>query len=303
MPDERSAEIKSYLDWSDKGKASLWRYLAGTILILFVFFVLSGFGQLPVVLLFPDYKSSLFLSVLALLLSFVMSFFAVPLIVRLLHRRPYWSVAMPRPAFEAWNFVARLLVGIVVGLVAALLFHIAGLMPIETNPAFNLLTWLAVAAIGFVGIFIQAGAEELLFRGYLTQFVRRFSASPLLFIGIPAVLFAAPHIANVAALGGGPLVMIPYLLAGWLFAWAAYRTGSLWMGLGLHLANNYSGLVLVGTKGDVLPSAAPFQVGVPGLAITIIAVAVQTVVIAVALSYLLRRRNAAGVAIAARLSP
>jgi membrane protease YdiL (CAAX protease family) len=300
MLDERNTEIRSYLDWSDKGKASLVRYLAGTILVLFVFLVLSGLGQFPIILLFPDYKNSLVLSTVALLLSFVISFFAIPLIVRLVHQRPYWSVAMPRPAFEGWNFLAGLLVGLIMGLAAGLLFHVTGLLPIESNPAFNLGTWLALAAIGFVGIFIQAGAEELLFRGYLTQFVRRFSANPLFFIGIPMVLFAVPHIANVASLGGGPLAMIPYLLAGWLYAWAAYRTGSLWMGLGLHLANNYSGLALVGTKGDVLPSAAPFQVESPGLAVGVAAVAVQTVLIAAVLVYLLRRRDAAAAPLAAR---
>ena len=301
MEGERSIDVTSYLDWSDKGRSSLVRYVVGLVICLFVFFGISGLGILPIVLLIPDYRNSLVLSVLAILLAFVIAFFAIPSIVRLVHQRPYWSVAMPRAAFERWNFLAGLLVGLIVGLVAALLFHVTGLMPIEGNPAFNLGTWVLLAVIGFAGLFIQTGSEELLFRGYLTQFVRRFTANPLLFISIPAVLFAVPHIANIAALGGGPLAMTPYLFAGLLFGWAAYRTGSLWMSLGLHLANNYSGLVLVGTKGDVLPTAAPFQVSVPELAIAVLAVAVQTVGTVVVLHYLLKARaNDPGIAAAAR---
>jgi uncharacterized protein len=94
-----------------------------------------------------------------------------------------------------------------------------------------------VAFIGMVGIFIQAGSEEILFRGYLTQFVRRFTENKYVFIGIPALLFALPHIANMSELSGGLLVATPYLMSGLVYAWAAYRTGSLWMGLGLHWSN------------------------------------------------------------------
>jgi membrane protease YdiL (CAAX protease family) len=291
MDANRSNDISSYLDWSNRGRASLWRYVVGTILILFVFFFLSGFGQFPILLLVPNYKSSRILSVIATLLVFAIAFFALPPIVRLIHARPYWSVAMPRPRFERWNFWAGFVSGIAVGLVCALIFSLAGVMPIESNPEFDVGTWLVLAVVGFAGIFIQAGSEELLFRGYLTQFTRRFTANPLLFIGIPALLFALPHIANIAALGGGLLVMTPYLIAGVLYAWVAYKTGSLWMALGLHLANNYSGLALVGTKGDILPTAAPFQVNVPSLPVVSLAVAVQTLIIMVVVNYLLARRQ------------
>lgn len=109
----------------------------------------------------------------------------------------------------------------------------------------------------------------MLFRGYITQFARRFTANPYLFIGAPAALFALPHIVNIVALGGTIFVAIPYLIAGLLYSWTAYKTGSLWMSLGLHLSNNFANLVLDGTVGDILPSAAPFQVQVPSLAITI----------------------------------
>jgi hypothetical protein len=41
MENSNNNEITSYLDWSDKGKSSLWRYLAGFLLSVFVFFSYS----------------------------------------------------------------------------------------------------------------------------------------------------------------------------------------------------------------------------------------------------------------------
>jgi CAAX protease family protein len=101
------------------------------------------------------------------------------------------------------------------------LFSATGIMRLERNPDFNLPTLLLLAVVGFVGIFIQAGSEEMLFRGYFMQFVRRFTSNRYLFVGIPAALFAAPHVANIAALGGSALVMTPYLISGLLYGWAA----------------------------------------------------------------------------------
>ena len=108
----------------------------------------------------------------------------------------------------------------------------------------------------------------MLFRGYLTQFMRRLSKHPAVFIGVPALVFAAPHIANVESLGGGPLVLLPYFATGLLYGWAAYRSGSLYMSWGLHFNNNLFNLLVVGTEDDILKSAAPLQFPGPDLAVT-----------------------------------
>jgi uncharacterized protein len=171
----------------------------------------------------------------------------------------------------------------------ALLFGVRRVMPFERNPQFDLGSLALLAVVGFVGIFLQAGAEELLFRGNFTQFARRFTSHEFLFLGIPALLFAAPHIANIAALGGGPLAMAPYLVSGLLYGWAAYRSGSLWMSVALHLVNNYTSLVLIGTKGDSLPSVAPLLIEAPTLAVGSFGVQFQCVLIFLLLSYLMRR--------------
>ncbi|NTU72478.1 MAG: CPBP family intramembrane metalloprotease [Coriobacteriia bacterium] len=281
--------VGSYLDWSAEGKASVWRYLFGLTLVIVVFFVLSGFGSLPVRIFVPNYEDSLVMSVVATLMSFVIAFVSIPLVVRLVHKRPFWSVAMPAWRFEGWNFGVGLAVGVVVAGVFSALFSVAGILPVERNPDFDLGTLVLLAVVGFVGIFIQAGSEELLFRGYLTQFARRFTSSKLLFIGIPTLLFAAPHAGNIAQYRGNVFVLAPYLLAGAFYGWAAWRTGSLWMATALHLANNYTSLVLVGTKGDALPSAAPFVIGLPGIGVVTLVVFASYAAQFLVLTYLMKR--------------
>ena len=108
---------------------------------------------------------------------------------------------------------------------------------------------LPIALVGFV---IQTGAEELMFRGYLSQAVYRFTSWPWLIYGIPAYLFAQLHVGNVSALGGGWLAYMPYFSIALLWGWLAWRTGSLWLGWGMHYANNVFLVLLIGSHDDVL---------------------------------------------------
>ena len=83
--------------------------------------------------------------------------------------------------------------------------------------------------------------------------------------------------------------MLPYFISGLLYGWAAYRSGSLWLGLGLHMVNNYTGLVFAGTKGDVLSAPAPFLIEVHSLILATIVVFVQALSIVIALHFLGKR--------------
>ena len=91
-----------------------------------------------------------------------------------------------------------------------------------------------------------------MFRGYIPQAVYRFTARPWFIYGIPAYLFAQLHIGNVSALGSGWLAYLPYFSVALLFGWLAWRTGSLWLGWGMHYANNVFLVLLIGSHDDVL---------------------------------------------------
>jgi uncharacterized protein len=284
-------QVKHYLEWSDIGKDGFFRYTIGAILVLITFLLLGGLGIIPISIIDPKYKDSLIGSNLALLSIFIIPFIGIPLITKWVHKRPYWSVALPVKRIEKWNLFTGFMVSTLVGVVTLLIIAAIGLMKLD-YVGFNWGAFLPILIIGFVGIFIQASTEEMIFRGYLTQLVRRITKNPLFFIGIPALLFAAPHIPNISALGGGPLVLIPYLVSGLLFAWAAYRTGSLWMSVGLHWSNNLSGLVMFGVAGDALKTVAPVQFETPSLLLTTVFTVAQAVLTVGVIMFFLKRREA-----------
>lgn len=284
-------EIRSYLDWADVGRASVGAYVKGLIGVLFVFFVLAGIGVFPVTIIDPQYKDSLMGSDIALLAAFVIPFFGIPFIVGRVHRRPGWSVALPRPRLEAWNLTTGFVVSTVVGVLTLAVAGALDVIELETA-SIDWREFLPVALVGTVGIFIQASSEEMLFRGYLAQFVAHVTKAPFFIIGVPALLFAIPHIANVAHLGGDAWVLLPYLMPGLLYGWAAWRTGSLWISIGLHWSNNLSNLLIAGPKDDVLQTVAPLEFATPDLATTTAVLALQTLVTVVLLASLIRRREA-----------
>jgi hypothetical protein len=57
MADDANTTLKSYLDWSDRGEAGFWRYLLGLLLVLVVFFLLSGAAVVPFAVLVVPTKN------------------------------------------------------------------------------------------------------------------------------------------------------------------------------------------------------------------------------------------------------
>lgn len=109
------------------------------------------------------------------------------------------------------------------------------------------LTWL-VPILGIT--FVQVFAEELLFRGYLQSHLAARFHSPLIWMGVPALLFAGAHAGNALAFGANAwLVLLAPLLVGILAADVTARTGGISGAVGLHLANNTLGLLILAIPG------------------------------------------------------
>ncbi|MCO8144746.1 CPBP family intramembrane metalloprotease [Rhodovulum tesquicola] len=111
--------------------------------------------------------------------------------------------------------------------------------------------WLILLPLAVGLVLVQVGAEELLFRGYLQQQLAARFRTPLIWIGLPAALFALGHYQPGVA-GGNALA-----LAAWagLFAVAAAdltaRSGTLGPAIALHFANNAVAILIVALPGPV----------------------------------------------------
>ena len=112
-------------------------------------------------------------------------------------------------------------------------------------------TWFAWLPFAALAIAAQTGAEELFFRGYLQSELAGRFRSPVVWIGLPAVLFGLAHV-----IPGLPLQNIA-LYVGWatlfgvLAADLTARTGSIGAGWGFHFANNAVALLFVATPGTI----------------------------------------------------
>ena len=251
-----------YLNWSHVGRASGARYTAGALLVLLAWAAGTLAPGIMRAATGIDPQGGAAAGLACLLSTFALAFLAVPLTVRMVHRRPGWSVALPRPVGP----VRDLGRGIGIALVSLLIVDAVSTIwePISFV-GIDLRRWLPLAAVAAVGFGIQAGFEELFFRGYLMQLTRRFTRATVLVVGLPTLGFATMHWGNLTQFGNNPLQLAPYLLLGATLGWAAWRSGSLWLPLGMHWANNTYGILILGNQGDVLPSGAPLARDLTGI--------------------------------------
>ncbi len=251
MNTQEPVEIKSYLDWALKGRSAWWLYLIGLAIFQLILTTGSTFFGIMLIILIPAFVTgSVTGSVALTTLVFLPAFLAIPFFTWLLHKRPWWSVALPALKFDGW----KLGIGFLFGLLINLVVYIAGGLFAGSQISFvapDFSTYLPLLIVGAITIFIQVTAEELLYRGYTMQFMRRLTAKPVLIIGISSLAFAAIHIGNVSQNGMPWYGILIYLFDGLVYGWLAWRSRSLWMPIGFHWANNFALVVIVGEKANV----------------------------------------------------
>ncbi|WP_068312902.1 CPBP family intramembrane glutamic endopeptidase [Aliiruegeria sabulilitoris] len=134
-------------------------------------------------------------------------------------------------------------------------------------------SWIAILPISLTAILIQAGTEELIFRGYLQQqLAARFPKMPLWII-VPSALFGLAHLSPETAGPNAPY----FALWATFFAFAAAdltaRTGSIGAAIGFHMANNIAAILftsLLGPGSGLALYHIPMEASDPRLAAQIL---------------------------------
>jgi len=99
--------------------------------------------------------------------------------------------------------------------------------------------WLSVLWISFLTSVQAALGEEVMFRGYLLNGLRR-AWGPARGLWATSVLFAVPHLLNTSAAQTAlPLFLIALLGPAILLGWTYLKAGSLWLPVGIHFAWNF----------------------------------------------------------------
>lgn len=236
--------------------AALWRTLLGAGLIALVY-AGSFAAALGTVLLLlgPAAARTLALSLveprspavaLFLLGSFVGMATGPLVVVRLVHRRALGTL-FGRPPRVLRDFV---IAALTVGGLYAFTFGLWSL-PYDARPNLDPASWAALLPLTLCGILLQTGAEELVFRGYLTQQLAARFRTPLVWAVLPSLLFGLIHYAPAMHGANAAMVIGGATLFGLLATDLTAATGSLGAAWGFHFANNVMALAVLATDGGV----------------------------------------------------
>lgn len=256
MNDSDKSPIRNYLEWSDEGKPAIWRYVL-TITLGFVIWLWGSI--LPIVLVFGPLNIDYFTDPVATYYTFITGFIALPPLVWLLLGRPAYSLALPSWPSNLRDFGLGILIQwIAMGIMYAFMVKAS----YRGFDHFTVATIFTVI-LALVGIFIQTGFEEMLFRGLVAQATRRIIKWLPAVLLVQALWFASLHASNIEAFGGALWAWIPYLIPALTWGWIAWRTGSLVLPMAMHFAKNAFLWLFVTTEGDVTQGIAPFVAKIP----------------------------------------
>jgi len=231
-----------------RSKSELWRTLVGLCLIAAIYSGFSAAVLFGAQTLFGhfDVNGLTARSMLIFFTTFIGMAVAPMLVVRFLHHRMATSLFGPAPRAIRDFMQAVLIVAIIFSLNLAVWIYF-----FDAMPNVNWFAWLQLLPIALVAVFIQTGAEELVFRGYLQQQLAARFASPIAWLILPTLLFAAAHY-DPESYGAN---LWPILIAICIFGFAAADltacTGSLGAAWGFHFANNVVAILLISVDGPL----------------------------------------------------
>lgn len=231
-----------------RARPELWRLAAGLGIVLVLYVTLNAvlfaiIGQL----LQPDQAQGLLhgtstSAALILLLSFGFLTLGVAIAARQMQHRSLAAILGPRRLLlqQFWRVLRAL---VILGLVMAVLPPYGMGETLTQNLALS--TWLLLLPVSVIAVLIQTSAEEVLFRGYIQQCLAARFRSPVIWMGVPSVLFAAGHYAPGVTGENALLVAIWACIFGMLAADLTARSGTLGPAIALHFLNNAVALLFI----------------------------------------------------------
>ena len=169
------------------------------------------------------------------------------LIVHLLHRRTVASVLGAGHRLVWADFVRAMAAVLIVTALGGWVMSVFDPTPPRRDVEID--TWI-LSSLPFVALLlVQTSAEELVFRGYVAQTLAARFRNPLVWAGLPTIIFALLHW-DPAATGSANTIILGSII---VFALAAtllvYATGNLGASMGLHFGNNLMAVLFFSHEG------------------------------------------------------
>lgn len=260
-----------YLALASHGKNDWWRYLLSLLLIA-VFWQFVGAVPLlllmfrmvddgdpttnvdPATLRFEGIDS--IWSYLAINFTILGMLLGLFLAVRILHQRYLTTVVTPLGKVN-WRRILQGF-GVFFGLIALATLVEAAFKPAGYQVTFDLRQFLVFLPVALVVTPLQAAAEELLFRGYLMQWLGLLGKHPALPVLVSSLLFMAVHLTNPEVAEDAYLVPLLYFLLALFLAIITVKSNSLELAIGIHAANNLFAVLVMNYANSALPAPSIF---------------------------------------------
>lgn len=266
MSSTDSAEVSSFLNLGRMGRHQWWQYILGVVLICLGYLSIGG----SLYMLFlrivlggePRFDSKTneplgldpFLDFIGLNLSFIVLLLAVFAVVKFLHNRPLWTLFSPSKALRVPLIFYAMAAWMVLHTVTTLIEY--AIYPTSFKLSFQPAQFFAAAPIILILTPIQAGTEEVLFRGYLLQAMSVIRNGWVL-ATINGALFMLPHLMNPEMNSTEPIVVaLVYFIFGFIFALVTIKTNGLELAMGSHIANNLFAALFVNYEHSALSTSS-----------------------------------------------
>ena len=249
-----SPQAERYLDLARRGRNDWWRYLLGTVTIVFCWMVL---GYVPYMFLLMADVDHRLLEYLAVNFSIFMMLAGLAVTVRFIHRRPLMSLVTPAAGVD-WRRVGQsALAWCVIAAVISAVEHV--LYPERYYLSFDPGQFFVFLALVLVLTPIQTTTEELLFRGYAMQGIGLLTRRPVVVAAASSVVFTLPHLFNPEVHEHGVAIMAAnYFAIGMLLATVTLRDGRLELAIGVHAVNNVFLALVANYEGSALATESIF---------------------------------------------
>ena len=265
-----------FLEQGNEGKNDIGRWIA---MIMIVLVVSQFIGTIPLQIMIslklsgnpdlqPNPDNPLDLSaydidpitgLVLLLIPFVFGLVSLLLLMKPLHERPMLSVLTGYGSFRWKKFFWGARVWFILMVFYSIVATITGFQKIELQ--FNPSTFFTLSVISLLLFPLQAGFEEVLFRGYLLQGFSRKLKYKWLAILVTSLIFGSLHFFNPEVKEFGGFVTIPqYIGFGIVFGICTIMDEGLELAWGMHAMNNIFLAVFFSQDSTTLQTPALFRI-------------------------------------------
>lgn len=246
-----------------RASSAWWRVLLGGMVIVVCWLglgivlmtaVVSGWliplGVPPYIMTLTGKSFMSPMGIILFLLTFLFMWLGVWLALRLVHRRRLRTVFSATGRIDGRAFWMGVLLGLVY-LAVSIAVHILFLGPPERT-ALPLDVWTEWMVSIALFVVIQASAEEVMFRGYILQYLASWSRHPLVWAVLPSVAFALLHYDSALDPAINRHTLTYTVSFGLVASVLVWRTGGLAAAMGLHIVNNILAIGMFGLEGTAL---------------------------------------------------